>query len=118
MATATNPRPRVKPARKATLQTIGNVLVLWLTTGKLTIGYQLERIDSELGGTAFRLAKAHQGGNDEPEVYHVLLHGWQTSCDCAGHSYTGHCKHVEGLEALIKAGKIEAPATISNPIPA
>lgn len=85
--------------------------MLWLTTGKLTIGYKLERIDCELGGTAFQLSQAHQGGEHQPEVYHVLLHGKQTSCDCAGHSFTGHCKHVEALTALIAAGKIEAPAS-------
>ena len=88
MSTATQSRKSVKPiTRIANMQTIGNVRVLWITRDKLTIAYRLESIPSELGGIAFQLSKAHQVGNEEPEVYHVLLNGTHTSSTCAGHSF-------------------------------
>jgi len=102
--------------RTATIQTIGTVRVLWITRDKLTLAYRLETIASDLGGIAFQLEKAHQVGNDMPEVYHVLLNGHNTSCTCAGHSFRGKCKHTDALEALIRAGKIEVPARQVNPV--
>jgi len=104
--TATGTRTRKPPTRSASLQTVAGVL--WITRGPLTVAYRLERIPTELGGVAFQLSKAHQGGADEPEVYHVLLNGRDTSCTCAGHSYGGGrpCKHISALEALTAAGKL------------
>lgn len=51
-------------------------------------GFQLEKIGSE-------------------EVYHVLAaNGQDGRCDCIGHEAHGRCKHLDGLRALIGAGKI------------
>ncbi len=42
------------------------------------------------------------------EVYHVLLdpRDGYSSCDCAGGTHHGHCKHREGLEHLVKLGRL------------
>jgi hypothetical protein len=40
------------------------------------------------------------------ESYHVLLAGPESSCTCKGNSYTGHCKHVEGLQELVGKGRL------------
>lgn len=102
----TTKRTKKSVVRKATVQTIGGATVLWLTAGKLTTAYRLERLDTEIGGVAFQLSKAHQCGDDEPEVYRVLLNGWDTSCTCPGHTFHNHCKHVDSLAALLAAGKV------------
>lgn len=90
----------------AKLVQVGNTQVLWLTRGKLTTAYRLEQIRCEIGGVAFQLSKAHQGGEEEPEVYHVWLNGHDSSCTCAGNSLRGKCKHVDGIRALIRAAAL------------
>jgi hypothetical protein len=106
-----------KAERRASLQTIGNVRVLWLVSDRNTTAYRLEAIPSQLGGQAFQLEKAHQGGTEEPETYHVLLNGVFSSCDCAGHGFRNKCKHLDGLSALVAAGrlpKVETKITTST----
>ena len=36
-------------------------------------------------------------------VYHVLLDGRRSHCDCIGCEQHGHCKHLEALQALLAA---------------
>jgi hypothetical protein len=36
----------------------------------------------------------------------VLLAAEGDVCHCKGHARHGHCKHVDGLKALITAGKL------------
>jgi hypothetical protein len=38
----------------------------------------------------------------------VNLNSDRPTCDCAGGTYVGCCKHVESLLALQKAGKVDA----------
>jgi hypothetical protein len=63
--------------------------------------YNLARIGSAFG-TAFRLVKL-LGPHDR---YDVLLDGRQSSCCCKGFYYSGSCKHISGLQALVNAGKL------------
>jgi hypothetical protein len=63
--------------------------------------YNLARIPSDFG-MAFRLVKI-LGPHDR---YDVLLDGERSYCDCKGFLHHGHCKHVDGLAALVKAGKL------------
>jgi uncharacterized Zn finger protein len=36
----------------------------------------------------------------------VNLNGAESSCTCPGHAYGAYCKHVDGLAALVEAGKL------------
>jgi hypothetical protein len=108
MKTAT----RKNETRTAKVQKIGASTILWLTVGKLTTAYRVEKIASQIGGKAFRLEKADQG-DGQPEVYDVLCDGQHSTCDCKGFSRYGMsaasgtgCKHVAGCQAAIASGKL------------
>jgi hypothetical protein len=53
-------------------------------------------------GVAFRLVQMI----GEHLRYDVLLDSRRSSCECKGFLHWGHCKHVEGLQALLDAGRI------------
>jgi hypothetical protein len=106
MATVTTKRPRVKPARHvrfALRPFEGNPGVLDITAGKHLTCYYLYPMPSDFG-SAFRLDKfGTQGG----ETYHVnLADDGRHSCECLGFLHHGHCKHVAGLLALRRAGRL------------
>jgi hypothetical protein len=101
-------RKTAKQERKATIQTIGSVKVLWLTTDRLITAYKLSALDHGFGLAAFRLAKA-DCGDGNPEVYDVLLDGARSTCECLGFLKHHHCKHLESLLSLIAAGKLAIP---------
>ena len=43
----------------------------------------------------------------EPEAaYAVNLNGAASTCECRGFLRWGHCKHVAGLQALIRQGEL------------
>jgi hypothetical protein len=56
------------------------------------------------GGRGFRLEKI--GLDFDGSTYHVNLDGSNRSCTCLGGLKHGHCKHGDGLAALIAAGKL------------
>jgi len=63
-------------------------------------------------GLAFSVERAGEEVEDGAEgTYDVLLENEQdSSCSCPGHTYHGHCKHVEALRALLAAGKLPLPS--------
>jgi hypothetical protein len=102
-ATTTPParKARPKPARSVRwLRRNGDGSgIVTLTVGKLTNDYYVTPLASDYG-TAFLLEKfTSQGG----EGYHVNLdrERGRHSCECKGFLRHGHCKHVEGLLALL-----------------
>ena len=40
------------------------------------------------------------------ETYHVNLDGDKRTCECKGFLKWNHCKHADGLAALIAAGRL------------
>jgi hypothetical protein len=101
--------PRPRPRRSALFQphTHGPRLgMLRLTVGKVAVDYWLSRLPSDFGA-AFRLEKFAPAA-DEPAAYDVLLAegDGHHSCECQGFLRWGHCKHLESLAALRKAGRI------------
>jgi hypothetical protein len=98
-------KPRPKPARSIRLcvnpegQTPG---VLRITVGKEQADYFLTAVPADFG-RAFRLEKI---GEEDGEAYHVNLDGQQRTCECKGHLRHNHCKHADGLAALIAAGRL------------
>jgi hypothetical protein len=109
MTTATKIRSRVKPAR--TIRVVvppsdGGAAVVRIAVGRRAADYLVESIPSEVGGRAFRLSRV--GPDADGEVYHVLLTGdpRQDSCGCKGYAAHAHCKHRDGLAALVAAGRL------------
>jgi hypothetical protein len=103
-------RPTANLAGAALHEENGHVL-LTLVTGKRNATrakwYAVERIPTELGGSAFRLQPAlgDKLANDE-ESYVVLLHGHNSSCSCSGFQWTGGCKHLSALLHFQTQGRI------------
>src|SRR5262245_38597387 len=115
MTTIPPPRPRVKPERRirlrqAPLDWTHGLLTITETRGRktTTTDYWIDRLPSDFG-TAYRLQKFFDQGG---ESYDVLLDGRQSSCECLGFQRHGHCKHVEGLQALVAAGQLDGPEAI------
>jgi hypothetical protein len=105
-ATPTRQRkPRVKPARCIGVAVrpsdVNPFFVVRIIEGKKTDLYSVRPIDSDWG-TAYAMAKLPE----ENEPYHVCLAGADSICDCKGFTRHGHCRHVEGLTALTKAGRL------------
>jgi hypothetical protein len=111
-STATAParqrKPRTKPARSIRLVVPpgDGTGVVRLTVGKQSTDYTLREFRSDVGGRAFELAKV--GLDADGECYHVRLTGdvRQDSCDCRGHARHSHCKHRDGLAAIVAAGRL------------
>ena len=79
---------------------------LCITDGKgECVNYVFREIPCQIGGRGFELHKLGIGGI----LYHTRAGNdpnEECSCECMGWLRNGHCKHVAGLLALIKQGKI------------
>jgi hypothetical protein len=98
-------KPRPKPARSIRLKVKpsaqGRCGIVSIAVGQDTTDYILNVIPADWG-QGFELDNL-----DNAELYHVNLDGQgHDSCDCKGHLRHGHCKHSEGIRALVKAGKL------------
>jgi hypothetical protein len=99
-------KPRPKPARSIRLcmkpqsQAPG---VLRITVGKEQADYFLTTVPADFG-RGFRVEKI--GAKDGESAYHVNIDGDNRTCECKGHLRHGHCKHSDGLAALIAAGRL------------
>src|SRR5262245_13197450 len=99
-------KPRQKPARfvRLCVRPDGSAPgVVRLTVGKEQADYMLTPIPADFG-RGFKLEKIGLEGNGE--TYHVNLGGDGGTCECKGWLRWGHCKHVDGLAALIAAGRL------------
>jgi hypothetical protein len=106
MMTRTRKTTRKPEARTVRLMQVGASQVLAITKGKDTTFYRLEELTTSYG-RGFRLHKADRGDGPE-DHYDVMLDGARTSCECLGNLKHNHCKHVEGLQPVVKSGKLPA----------
>jgi hypothetical protein len=99
-------KPRKKPARSIRLvlppNGEGRNGVVKITVGKESQDYFLSAIPSDWG-RAFVLEKV---GDPEGTAYSVNVNADAPLCDCKGHARWHRCKHVEGLAALVAAGRL------------
>jgi hypothetical protein len=99
-------KPRVKPARTIRLvvppNADGRNAVVRIAVGQDAADYLLDRLPSDFG-TAFRVQKA---GEDTFYNVNLSADGSADVCDCQGFSRWQHCKHADGLAALVKAGRL------------
>ena len=106
MSNLTNARKRVKPVRTIRLVVPLNAEgvngLVRITVGKDTADYFLSTVAADFG-TGFKLEKI--GGT---EIYHVNLAAdpKQHTCECKGFGRWAHCKHVDGMVALQRAGQL------------
>src|SRR5262249_19062438 len=98
-------KPRPKPARSIRLllpPLAGAPGLVEITCGKLACRYWLVPLASDYS-RAFRLDKF---GGDGRESYAACLGGPQSVCERPGHTDHGHCKHCDGLQALVDHSKL------------
>ena len=106
------PRPRVKPRPKVsrTVHLLSPSL-LRVVEGKDADLYHLERVPCEFG-LGFLVAKvllADELGVEHAEPYQTLVDvtaEQRHSCSCKGFGRWNHCRHVEAVAALHRAGKL------------
>ena len=101
-------RPMSEPAsndrtvRLVQPPTADQVGVLAIEDKRKTTFYAFREIPSDIGGRGFALHKLGLG-----TLYHVRIGKPQDcSCECLGFLRHGICRHVLGLEALIREGKL------------
>jgi hypothetical protein len=103
MAKARAPRP--KPTRTIRLVrplSLDGVGVFCVTLGDEASFYTLHEISCEIGGRGFAVHRTGLGN-----LYHVRVGtAEECSCECLGFLRHGCCRHVQGLVALIQAGKV------------
>ncbi len=64
--------------------------------------YTFREIPCEIGGRGFAVHRLGIG-----QLYHVRIgRPVDCSCECAGFEYRGCCRHILGLLALKRAGKL------------
>jgi hypothetical protein len=99
-------RPRPKPARSilwltAPLTADRPSGAIRITAGKLTVDYHVRELPA-VGGRGFELEKIDRDAPAESrDRYHVFLSDEGHTCTCLGYERWGHCKHTEGLAALL-----------------
>jgi hypothetical protein len=84
----------------------GTPKLLEMTIGEETFVYWLTILDADYG-----LGVEVRKPLPETNVYHVHYDPLRqiSSCDCLGGSHHGHCKHLEAIVALLRAGKLVVP---------
>jgi hypothetical protein len=99
-------KPRPQPERRVRLcvrpdgQTAG---VVRFTVGKAEADYLLTELAADFG-RGFAVEKIGLDANES--AYHVHIDGDKRTCECAGFLRHSHCKHSDGLAALIAAGRL------------
>lgn len=80
------------------------VAAIHLAVGKDEGYYAVREIPCEIGGRGFAVHRLGLG-----TLYHVRVgEPADCSCECKGFLRHGHCKHVQGLRALLEAGQLGA----------
>jgi hypothetical protein len=76
--------------------------VVCLRAGDEDTFYTVRELPCEIGGRGFAVHKTGLGA-----LYHVRIGGPEDcSCECKGFLAHGHCRHVLGLLALAREGKL------------
>jgi hypothetical protein len=76
--------------------------VFSVTVGDRACFYTLREIPCEIGGRGFAVHRTGLG-----TLYHVRVgRPAECSCECMGFLYRSQCRHVLGLLALMREGKL------------
>lgn len=102
-------KPRSKPARSLTILEapaphFDGFGAIRITEGKKVDVYLIRQIPADFGeGWSFDKLTPEM---ETAEQYDVNLMGRESSCTCPGHTYHGHCRHIESLLALDARGAL------------
>jgi hypothetical protein len=89
----------IRLVRPLTLDGVG---VFCISTGQEATFYTLHEIPCEIGGRGFAVHRTGLGN-----LYHVRIgEPAECSCECKGFLYYGYCRHVLGLLALAREGRL------------
>ena len=102
-APARQRKPRPKPARSIRVEVPpegGGLGIVRIWVGKDHADYFLTVLPADFG-RGFLVEKV---GHEES--YHVNLDADRRTCECAGYLSHSHCKHSDGLAALVAAGRL------------
>jgi len=76
--------------------------IFCVTTARESAFYTLREIPCAIGGRGFTVHRLGLGN-----LYHVRVgQPEDCSCECQGFVYRGSCRHILGLLALIREGKL------------
>lgn len=93
----TPPRRAIRLVRSPCRDGLG---VICLHTRGQIAYYTLRELPCQIGGRGFAVHRLGLG-----DLYHVRVgRHEECSCECLGFLRHGHCKHVQGLLALIRHG--------------
>jgi hypothetical protein len=98
------PQPKLARSVRLVIRPLGRSPgILRLTVGKDVAEYYLFAIPADFG-IGFRVVKI--GLHVTEGEYAVNIDGPTRSCECKGYLRHGHCKHADGIAALIAAGRL------------
>jgi len=105
-APARQRKPRSKPVRSIRLEVRperDELGIVRITIGKEHANYFISEIPADFG-RGFKVEKIGLSVNDPP--YHVNIDGDKKTCECKGFLHHGHCKHADGIAAIVAAGRL------------
>jgi hypothetical protein len=97
-------KPRVKPARSIRLCIAPSPIssgVVRISIGHKAQDYFVGEVEGASFGRGFLVEKI---GHEES--YHVNIDHDRRTCECEGYNTHSHCKHADGLAALVAAGRL------------
>ena len=93
------PKRTIRLVRPPTGDGVG---VFSITVGNKAAHYALHEIRCDIGGRGFAVHRIGLG-----TLYHVRVgRPLDCSCECKGFLYHGYCRHISGLLALLREGKL------------
>jgi hypothetical protein len=99
MSKTTAPARTIRLMRSPDRDGVG---VFRVVTPDETVFYTFHEVRCDIGGRGFVV---HRLGLGSP--YHVRVGTpSESSCECPGFTYTGRCRHVLGLQALMRQGLV------------
>jgi hypothetical protein len=94
--------PQTRSIRLVRSPAVDGVGVFCVTAGGRSCFYTLHGIPCFIGGRGFAVHKLGLG-----TLYHVRVGRREDcSCECLGFLYRGRCRHILGLLALVRRGKL------------
>ena len=100
--TETTAKPKPTRSIRLVRPPTDGLAVFSVSVGNETTHYAAHEIRCDIGGRGFAVHKLGLG-----ILYHVRVgRPADCSCECRGFLYHGYCRHILGLLALIREGKL------------